>query len=246
MSVEYTVLVVDPDNQTQKELDTILRNDFNIEHILTADNQASAEQELANNQAIHCIIVNSRLDDGGGFEFISKAKQDNKLKNTTVLMISEDNSRDTLLQAAASGASDLLRKPLLPRSVSLKLRRVFNVKQFRVLERISVMGVISTDIVFENGLHLIGEVIDISSGGCSVRTRSFNNCGVYDNCFLTLEDAGVNIKVPAQLIRIEKDHESAETNEKKVICGFQVKQLDADQENALNQFLIQLKQNNPG
>lgn len=241
MSVEYSVLIVDPDTNTQIELNEILKTRFNIEEILTATDHKSAQTKLNDVDSIQCIIVNSNIDNGTGYEFISKIKQDEKLKNTTVLMLSDDNSRETLLQAAASGANELISKPISQRSVSLKLKRVFNVKEFRVDQRISTMGAIDVGIQFESGTYYPGKLIDISSGGCSIQSPQFIQGGcVYDIVSLSFEREDKSVTIPAELIRIEKDPESEDSEEKHLITAFQIKNLDDTQKLELDWLLSSL------
>jgi len=243
MSVDYSVLIVDSDNETQTELSEILTNKFNIEEVLTATDHQSAQNELDNRESIRCVIVSSIIDNEGAYNFISKIKQDEKLKDTKVLMLSEDSSRETLLQAAASGANELITKPISQRNVSLKLKRVFNVKEFRVTERISIMGALDAEIQFASGPSYQGKVIDISPGGCSIQTPILAEGGcVYDRAMLCFKQKDIETQISAELIRIEKDPETEESETKCLINGFRIKDLPPEEQNSLDQLLISLAQ----
>ena len=244
MSVDYSVLIVDSDEKDQSELSDVLTKTFNIAEIITTHDQQIAQMELNNRDSINCVIVNTDMDNGNGFELINKIKQEEKFKNTSVLMLSETNSRETLLQAAACGVTELLKKPISRRSLSLKLKRIFNGREFRTIERVSLMGAFDINANFGSINDYKGKLIDISIGGCSIQLPKLTlGETVYDIADLSVEFENKKLHFPAELIRIEKDPETEDSTDKKTLCAFQLINLTEEQQAQLNHFIQSLANN---
>ncbi len=235
---DYSVLIVDSDTQTQSQISELLKDKFDIERIMCAQDKDHALAEL-NNNTVQCIIIGSCQNTADmTYEFVTSIREKEKFKDTAVLLLSEDNSRETLLKAAASGANEIVSKPISTRSLGLKLKRIFQTKAFRKSARISLMGALNADLEFAGDIVYTTKLIDFSVGGFSVRSPLLSRGGcVYDTVKLHTQTDGLSVKATAELIRIEKDPETANSDDKKLILAFEFKNLSRNQKDTIDRFL---------
>ena len=71
------------------------------------------------------------------------------------------------------------------------------------------MGAVDVTLSFNDDLRYESKLIDISTGGYSVRSPILSAGGmVYDQVILNISDDNQDLKLPSRLIRIERDPES--------------------------------------
>jgi len=252
MALNYSLLIVDPDNEIKSSIRSIVGDEFDIKEILTASSGQEALGLLSSHKSIDCLITNAQLDDNSGFSLISDIKQNRNFYDMSILLMSDKKDPEHILRAAACGASDLILKPLNPRALALKLKKLISGRKIRKFERISTIEAFDIEIGYGDKLTYNAKLLDISKGGCSVRSEPFTIGGrVYDKVNLDISDnSGKNVlTVDAELIRIERDPESEDNELKKILVAFQfdstMKQNISKIEDFLVKFVDKNGRNNP-
>jgi len=240
MTLNYSLLIVDPDKEIKLSISNILGQEFEIEEILTASTGKEALKLLSSNKTIDCVITNSQLNDNSGFSLISDIKQDQNFFNTSILLMSDKKDPEHILRAAACGASDFILKPFDNRSLTLKLKKLILGEKFRKHQRISTLEAFNIQIIYNDELHYDAKLLDISDGGCSVRSDAFTSEGrIYDRVSLTISNNDENIlTIRSELIRIERDPESEDSDPKKVLAAFQFDDAEKNNIQKIRDFLL--------
>jgi len=241
MANDFTLLLVEPNANQQSSITEVLRNDFNIEQIITAESSKQALHYLTDDTSVDCILVNSELGESSGFTLISDIKSIERYTGTAVLIMSEQKDRTHLLQAAACGASDFIIKPFTPRSLSLKLKKLISGQEFRVNKRVSTFGAFQTEINFGEQRVYQAKLVDISISGCSLVSELFHNGGcVYDIADIKFNLSNEPFTLSAELIRVERDPESEDSQEKEIMTAFQFRELSETQQKSVQHFITEL------
>lgn len=243
MANDFTLLLVEPNEELQKSICDVLRNDFNIEDIITTNSSKQALHYLTDDTSIDCIIVNSQLSDNSGFELITVIKGIERYTGTSVLIMSEQQDRTHLLQAAACGASDFIIKPFTPRSLTLKLKKLITGQEFRINKRVATFEAFQLEIQFSESQNYKARLVDISIGGCSVISELFRNGGcIYDVANINFKSDKKSFTIPAELIRTERDPESEDDEEKELLAAFQFGELPTDDQQSIHDFITELNE----
>jgi len=243
MANDFTLLLAEPEQDLQKSICDVLRNDFNIEDIITADSSKQVLHYLTDDTSINCIIVNSQLTDGSGFDLISVIKGLERYTSTSILIMSEQQDRTHLLQAAACGASDFIIKPFSPRSLTLKLKKLITGQEFRINKRVATFEAFQLEINFSESQRYKARLVDISIGGCSVISELFHNGGcIYDIAKINFTSESKSFSIPAELIRTERDPESEDDDEKELLAAFQFGELPSAEQQSIHDFITELNE----
>jgi len=243
MANDFTLLLVEPDEELQKSIIDVLRNDFNIEDIITTNSSKQSLHYLTDDTSLDCIIVNSLLTDGTGFDLISEIKAIERYTSTSILIMSEQQDRTHLLQAAACGASDFIIKPFTPRSLTLKLKKLITGQEFRINKRVATFEAFQLEIKFSESQNYKARLLDISIGGCSVISELFHNGGcIYDTADISFKSENKSFSIPAELIRTERDPECEDEDEKELLAAFQFGELPSAQQQAIHDFITELNE----
>ncbi|MDH5256392.1 MAG: response regulator [Gammaproteobacteria bacterium] len=233
MPQSFSLLLVEPEEQQQKLIEEVLRTEFEITDIATSQSSIEAMSLLSAHGNLQCIIISSILNDSSGFSLIADIRAIEKYSRTPVLIMSDIHERDHLLKAAASGASDFIVKPFDSRALSLKLKKLLADKQFRKANRISTLEAFDVEIVFNDTTSYSCKLIDISTGGCSIKSEPFTKGGsVFEKATININDNGPVLTVLAELARIERDPECEDKEHKSQISGFQF--IDPDEKTTDN------------
>ena len=241
MANDFTLLLVEPSEELQESISDVLRSDFNIEEIIIADSSKLALHYLTDDTSIDCIIVNTQLSDGTGFDLISVIKGIERYTNTSILIMSEQQDRTHLLQAAACGASDFIIKPFSSRSLSLKLKKLITGQEFRVNKRVATFEEFQLELKFSESRIYKARLLDISIGGCSVISELFKNGGcIYDIANIHFESDKKSFDIPGELIRTERDPECENEDEKELLAAFQFGDLPLPEQQSIHDFINEL------
>ena len=237
MEDDFSLLLVEPEEEQQKLIEEVLRSEFEIVDIATSPTSMEAMSLLSAQGDVQCIIVSSTLDDSSGFSLISDIRAISKYAKTPVLIMSDIQERDHLLKAAASGASDFIVKPFDSRSLALKLKKLLADKQFRKSTRISTLGAYEVSVCFEEATYKC-TLIDISVGGCSIKTQPFSRGGViFDKATINIDNNGIPLIINAEFARAERDPECEDKESKFQLAGFQFITPDNETIEAISAFI---------
>lgn len=121
MDHSQTVLVVDDSRVIRKILCSTLAEDFNL---LEASNGVEAIDLIQQHRGIlSAVLLDLVMPDLDGFQVLSFLKQAGYLESLPVLMITADDSADTISLAFDMGASEVIQKPF---NQNIVKRRVKN------------------------------------------------------------------------------------------------------------------------
>lgn len=241
MSDDFTLLLVEPDQELREDIADILKKDFTIERVIFADSYKQSLHLLADETHINCIIVNSKLPDKTGFELITAIRNKEHYSNTSVLIMSEQQDRSHLLQAAACGASDFIIKPFTSRSLTLKLKKLITGQEFRLATRVDTFEAIQLEIDFGENQTYKARLTDISARGCSIISELFQHGGcVYDVADIHFKCQDKSFSLSAELIRTECNPEADDNSKKELLAAFEFTQLSLHHQKMLHNFMSDL------
>jgi len=244
MPQNISIMLVEPDTQSQTKICQILTSEFDVSDPDITHTSQEAMSLIAGKKQYDCVIINSHLRDSSGFSLVSDIKKIEKFSSVSILMMSESKDRDDLLNAAACGASDFIVKPLNTRSFTVKLKKLIGGKRFRKEERVTTFEAFNTDIHFENHGIYRSRLLDISSGGCSVKSELFSRGGcIYDKAKLHIGEEGQQIIIDAELTRAERDPENSDEGAKELLAAFEFRDASPEIQEILHNFIDQFRFN---
>jgi len=240
MDHHFSLLLIEPETQQQQLIKDVLRSEFKITHVTTSTSSLDAMNHLTSaKENIQCIIVSSTLEDISGFSLIKNIRTIKKYTKTPIMVISDTQERNHIFKAASSGASDFIVKPLNTRSLALKLKKLLASKHFRTAERVSTLDAFDVKISFNKKNTYECKLVDISTGGCSIKSPPFHGDGsIFDKAEIQIIDTPLTIM--SELIRMEKDPESEDQEQKLQIAGFQFIDVDKISSTAISNFIESL------
>ena len=98
------ILIVDDQEMNRALLSDMLESDYNI--IEAADGLEAMEQLEARKEEIASVLLDVRMPNMDGFEVLSRMKRDRQLEQIPVIMISNDDSPESVERSYALGAAD--------------------------------------------------------------------------------------------------------------------------------------------
>ncbi len=112
------ILVFDDEKRTTDELSEFLqRNGF----VAYSANHIARANDLLANKAIDILILDIRLKDTNGLEFLERVKV--KYPNLEVIMMTGHGDMDTVIESMRLGAIDFLKKPFRHLDVKIAIER---------------------------------------------------------------------------------------------------------------------------
>ena len=128
MDPKPKILIVDDDASARTLIKvTLAKRDYEIIEATSGEETL----EIFNNkeQSIDVMILDVRMPNMDGFEILAALKDDDKLENTKVLMVSGQTNTETKIRAFASGASDYVVKPFVLDELIARVNVLAKVKQ---------------------------------------------------------------------------------------------------------------------
>ena len=97
-----------------------IKNFLSEYSILTACDGMEAMRVLKEHDGINIIILNLRLPDMSGFQFLQSLKEDERLRKIRIIILTNSDELNNEIKGLRLGATDFVRKPL--HKASLKTR----------------------------------------------------------------------------------------------------------------------------
>jgi CheY-like chemotaxis protein len=121
------ILIVD-DNAANLELLTrrLTRNGYHTQAV----NSGAKALELLKSQSVDLILLDLVMPEMNGFEVLTQLKNNHRLRNIPVIILSAHDDMDQIVQCILLGADDYIFKPFNP--VLLKARIVASLEKFRL------------------------------------------------------------------------------------------------------------------
>lgn len=235
-------VIVDSNQESCDLLKSVINQNFELQAIYTFTSAQKASTEIPKLSKVDLLFFDSDLSDINCFDFINDLKQENSLQSCKYTLLSQNNNQELLLQAASVGVHEFLLKPFTENAVVAKMRKLALGKQQRQSERISLFEAINANLQFGNHEYH-GAIVDLSEGGCLVKTTLFNKGGgfIYDICNITIA-TDEQINLDAELIRLERDATSENSS---IFAAFIFQNVGSDMSQKLTKFLAKVTQPTP-
>jgi two-component system chemotaxis response regulator CheY len=121
---EYRFLVVD-DFSTMRRIVRNLLREVGFTNIDEAEDGQAALARLRS-EAYDFVISDLNMSNMNGFELLRQIRADAKLKSLPVLLVAAEAKKDDIANAARSGASGYIVKPLTRAALEEKLNRILS------------------------------------------------------------------------------------------------------------------------
>ena len=239
MTSSYSLLIVEPDHQTQSSIQNILVEEFDIQQVLTASTEEEALSLLSTNKQVNCVITDCHLNNNAGYHLANNIKHNKDFIDTTILLMSDKKDPEHILQAAACGASDLILKPFTRHSLTLKLKKLIGSEKTRKHTRIATMEAFDVNVVYSEKRRFEAKLLDISEGECTISAPHDKPDGrIYDKVTLDIYSQDLSLlTTQSKLIRVEKDDESENLVQQKVLMTFQFDRASDKNTSSIRKFL---------
>lgn len=126
-----SILIVDDDPTSLLLLSALARQSSALAVVTLTDPAAALEWCVG--QVPLILLVDYRMEDMNGIEFIARFRAMPALANVPIIMITSENERSVRQQALAAGATDFLSKPIDPVELRLRLRNLLALSQAQTL-----------------------------------------------------------------------------------------------------------------
>ena len=115
------VLLVDDDFINRKLLQTLLKKNSTVTHIVEAENGSDALDKMKKEQDIKLILLDIMMPVVDGIEFLKIFRSDMANAHIPVIVLSTDDTRKT--EVFDNGANDFLRKPIKEDDLNAKIEQ---------------------------------------------------------------------------------------------------------------------------
>ena len=239
-----SALIVDKSNSSRKTLVSVIRTGLGIKTINAFENTQRASHFLKDTKEVDLIFIDYDTANGETFDFVSSSKELTGNKDTKYILLSNSANKDFLLEAAKKGISSFILKPYNSKTVVEKVRKVCASKKQRRSSRLSLLEAVDLDLII-NGNKLPGALVDISSGGCLLKTSLLGAFGIdiYDCIKIRIPFGSESVTLDGELIRVERD---TTTDEKGISAGFIFKNMNQETVMQFAKLWSSLLKDNPG
>ncbi len=244
MAKGITALVIDRGQSSRKAIIKGLRDHLNAETVLEAVSAQEAISQCRQIKQLDCVLIDLEMPNCNGLELIAEIKKLSCAAQASFIALSTSRDKNDLLRAAAAGVHDYIVKPFNAGTLATKLSKLANSPKFRRSERMSLLETFRAKIRFGDTNQAIyqARLIDLSIGGCRLRTELFNRGGgcIYDQAVLEIQTHRQPVRIEAILLLTERDLES--TDQSTMLASFQFLEKDPDSIEQISRFIDHTKQ----
>jgi len=123
MNKDMKILVVD-DFSTMRRIIKNLLGELGFSNIVEADDGSTAFPILQDG-GVDFLITDWNMPNVPGIELLQKVRGDDKLKNTPVMMVTAEATREQIVQAAEAGVNGYIIKPFTAQTLEEKIKTIF-------------------------------------------------------------------------------------------------------------------------
>jgi len=209
MLTKLSTIVIDENKVSRKNLSSLLRNSLGMKDVMTFENLNLAIHYIKDAKNIDLVLIDYETTKDKTFDFIEKSKSCFPEIDIKFILLAKTSSKEFLLKAAGKGVSSFVLKPYNSATIVKNINALYASKSQRQSNRLKLLEAVPAILHFEDD-QFDGALIDISSGGCQIKTSGYNRKGVeiYDSCQVEIPFDESYIILPAELIRLEKDRTS--------------------------------------
>lgn len=229
MSATLSALIIDASKANRKNLMSILRNGLGVKSVSETESPQLALHFLKEAKDINLICIDYESVNELTFDLVQKCKKLTGNGEIKFVLLANTASKEFLLEAASKGISAFILKPYNAKTIVEKIKKITTSKTERKSSRLSLLEAVNVRLMIDD-LQMEGALIDISSGGCLLKSDRLGKAGIdiYDELTIRIPFDAEFVDLQSELIRVERDT-SSETQ--KVSSAFIFKNMN--QENAL-------------
>lgn len=123
MNKDMKILVVD-DFSTMRRIIKNLLSELGFSNIVEADDGSTAIPILQAG-GIDFLITDWNMPNVPGIDLLHKVRGDDKLKDTPVMMVTAEATREQIVQAAEAGVNGYIIKPFTAQTLEEKIKTIF-------------------------------------------------------------------------------------------------------------------------
>ena len=124
---KYNILVVDDNRMNLILVKKILSENYNV---TTVTSGREAFEHLNGNEA-DMILLDLRMPEMDGFQFLEIIKKDESLKNIPIICLTAVDEQDYELRCFELGALDFIAKPFVAEIMLMRIERILELEQLR-------------------------------------------------------------------------------------------------------------------
>jgi two-component system chemotaxis response regulator CheY len=117
------ILIVD-DFAVMRRIVKNLLTEIGFINFVEAEDGNDALEKLKNNPDVELICSDWNMPNMSGLEFLKNVRKNEKTKNIPFLMITAENKRSQILEAAAEGVSGYIVKPFTAANLNEKINKM--------------------------------------------------------------------------------------------------------------------------
>lgn len=121
---EMDALVIDDDELTRSLIQRLLEREFNVD--VTTFVNGIEGFEYAQKNFLDLIIIDLMLPGMNGFEILKKLREDDKLDDTKVVLVSAKSRSEDIERGFDLEADEYVTKPFQPKEFLARIRRLLN------------------------------------------------------------------------------------------------------------------------
>ncbi len=190
----------------------ILIDQLNCRKVVEARTGEEAWDLIESGEKIDWIISDWEMPGMTGDEFLLKVRNHPDLTDIPFMIMTSRDDKYTLVSAVQAGVSDVLIKPFSASTLIQKIRKIFLSCERRILERFKSCNDLPAQLSFDGGNKVqTATLVDISDGGCMVRTPHFNKQDgilIYDEVSVAISVETGDMRLKGELVRIERDKDN--------------------------------------
>lgn len=249
-------LVIDDSSTVRRIITTILRDYLNCTQIIEAADGNEAMKCLSEQgESIDWIFCDWEMPGLTGDAFLMEVRNYPATQSTPFIMITTRADRESLMTAAKAGVDAYVVKPFTATTLIEKVRGILHRNERRQAERVKPSNqTIEVELALEgHGGRGTCQLLDLSATGALLLVGKGISRGawIYDQAQLTLELPAVKrgdgatreeIKVLAEVVRIEARANPANTEDHGVSMAFHFERPDKETQRklaALKSLLLQ-------
>lgn len=224
MTSSLSAIILDSNKSSRKTLLSVVRQGLGIKAANEFEQAKQAISYLQANRNTDLMFIDYDSVSDKTFELVSLSKKLKGSDNLKFVLLANSANKEFLLDAARKGISTFILKPYNSKTVVQKVKKICGSSKNRESHRLSLLEAVSVQLI-ANQQEVAGALVDISSGGCLVKTSRLGPIGVdiYDELMIRIPFDNETIDVPAELIRTERDLSS---DAKKISAAFTYKKME--------------------